>query len=552
MTKRKKPQRNRIIYRQNLSIGSNAAEDDEHFLSNCFFESGYTRILLDPENPKSIILGRTGSGKSALIARIENESEYNVRIEPETFSLRHIANSNVLQFFEEIGVKLDLFYQLLWKHVFCIELIKIRYKVKDESTWRNAFSNLSEAVRFDNTRKEALSYLKDWGDKFWLETEIRVKDITTKFETDLKASIGVEISDAQLGVGASKRFSNEKREEICNRAQRVVDQVQMQKLHDVINLLAEKAFSDPQKAYFILLDDLDLDWAESTIRYKLIRALVESIKRLRKIQRAKIIIALRTDLLQKVFSVTHDDGFQTEKYEDFMLRIRWNKEQLKELLDSRVNLLFKEQYTKHNVHFENVFPERVRQTPTFTYMIERTHMRPRDAISFINECLGISFGQTEISARLIQDAEKIYSSKRLSSTYQEWISNYPLLDEYCSILKGKKSTFKLKDLDLSSVNNLILEIAASEKRRDDPLSELAKKFCESGKELLLNQTLPFLQQLLAIMHKVAIIGIKTDSQGPVVWSDDTLGAVVPASITLDTRINVHPMLWQSLAIRPVV
>jgi hypothetical protein len=58
-------------------------------------------------------------------------------------------------------------------------------------------------------------------------------------------------------------------------------------------LLAEYSFDDPQKNYYIIIDQLDDNWAENDTRYKFIRALIEEIKVFRKIKNIKIIAALR-------------------------------------------------------------------------------------------------------------------------------------------------------------------------------------------------------------------------------------------------------------------
>jgi len=53
-------------------------------------------------------------------------------ISPETLSFNYLANSTILQFFLEAGVKLDLFFKLLWRHVFTVELLRNRYNLKTQ------------------------------------------------------------------------------------------------------------------------------------------------------------------------------------------------------------------------------------------------------------------------------------------------------------------------------------------------------------------------------------------------------------------------------------
>lgn len=55
----------RYVFRRNSSVGAMDAESDERFLRDCFFDTGDLAALVDCENPKRIVVGRVGAGKSA-------------------------------------------------------------------------------------------------------------------------------------------------------------------------------------------------------------------------------------------------------------------------------------------------------------------------------------------------------------------------------------------------------------------------------------------------------------------------------------------------------
>ena len=105
-----------FVFKKHMSVGEADAENDEIFLEKCFVDTGDFDVLEDTTTPQSIILGRTGVGKSALIEELESNADNTIRIEPEELALRHISNSTILKFFEELGVNLDIFYNLLWQH----------------------------------------------------------------------------------------------------------------------------------------------------------------------------------------------------------------------------------------------------------------------------------------------------------------------------------------------------------------------------------------------------------------------------------------------------
>jgi hypothetical protein len=116
------PQADRFTFRKHASIGAAAAEEDAKFLTECFIDNGDVEPLIDCSDRRRIVLGRTGAGKSALLRKLIDETNAIV-INPETLSFNYLTNSTVLQFFLEAGVKLDLFFKLLWRHVFTVELL---------------------------------------------------------------------------------------------------------------------------------------------------------------------------------------------------------------------------------------------------------------------------------------------------------------------------------------------------------------------------------------------------------------------------------------------
>jgi hypothetical protein len=54
------------------------------------------------------------------------------------------------------------------------------------------------------------------------------------------------------------------------------------------------------KQFHILIDKLDEHWVDVSIRFKLIRSLIESLKSFRRITNLKILVALRSDVLGAV------------------------------------------------------------------------------------------------------------------------------------------------------------------------------------------------------------------------------------------------------------
>ncbi|WP_256586876.1 MULTISPECIES: P-loop ATPase, Sll1717 family [Pseudomonas] len=421
---------------RNLKVGALDAEGDAELLNRCFVDNGYLSRLMDVDSPESIILGRTGSGKSALLYKIQSMAQKVVKLDPNDISVRFLEYSDIIQFFCALNINLDLFYKLLWRHVLTVEFLKLRYDIKNEFESRSFIDGLVSKFSRDITKKKALEYFSEWGDRFWLDTDEQLRIITNKLESDTKISIGAKYAGVALSLEGAKKLSDEDRVEIKQRASLVVNGLQIRKLNEVLDLLAEHSFDDPQKRFYILIDQLDEEWAGTETRVRFIRALIEEIKTFRRIRQTKIIAALRKDLLVLVFDMTRDSGFQEEKYESYLLELRWSPKELARLIEMRINEVFKSQYTKQLVNFDDVFPKARKgggQT-AMEFIVERTLRRPRDILQFVNESFAIAADRERISWRSLFAAEAQYSEKRLKSLKEEWV-------RFTHLLKNRWKSF---------------------------------------------------------------------------------------------------------------
>ena len=75
-------------FRKTDTIGAASTEDDTEFLETCFVETGDYEVLKDQKDIRQIVLGRTGSGKSALFERLKQEEDRVISIEPHDLALK--------------------------------------------------------------------------------------------------------------------------------------------------------------------------------------------------------------------------------------------------------------------------------------------------------------------------------------------------------------------------------------------------------------------------------------------------------------------------------
>ncbi len=537
-----------FVFKKHMVVGEVDAENDQKYLEECFLDIGDYEVIEDTESPQSIILGRTGVGKSALLEHLEANSERVIRIEPDELALKHISNSTILNFFESLGVKLDIFYNLLWQHTLAVELIKHKYNIDSAIEKTNFIDSITAVISGNRKKLQALKYIEEWGDKFWVDTETRIKEFTDKLESSLKSSIVSRIPGLKLTSEGKALLSEEQKSEVIHYGNKVVSSVQIEKLSKIVNLLAEDIFSDPQKKTYILIDRLDENWVNDDLRYKLIRALIETIKKFRSIKPVKIVVTLRTDLLDRVLDKTRDSGFQREKYNNLFLKLAWKKDQLKTLIDKIINYLLKHKYTNSEVCFDDVFHSKIDKVSSVDYILDRTLLRPRDAIMFVNFCLEEAQGKAEISGSIIKLAEKVYSLDRIESLKYEWFVEHPLLERYIGILHHKNSSFKVSNISDDELEILILELLEYPIENSDIIVRSAYNYMKSKNAASDGKFTQIRQNILFVLYKIGVVGIKVDGLSSVRWIHDKTQDLTPHKINTTSIVYIHKMLWRALAI----
>lgn len=536
---------NKIALRPGVHIGEPAAEDDSAFLSACFVDLPILRQLKDMDSSKCIILGRTGSGKTAILKHIEAEKISVIRIDPMDIAFDYIGNSNILRFLVELGCDLSVLFQLLWKHILCTKAMKCYFENQ------GSFESALERV-FDR-KNAARVYFEKYADRFWVEHDEALREISRGFESkvgeDIKATIGVDFAKVEAGLADSLSLTGNQRREIVSRIKKAVSELQIRELARAIDALNE-LMENKYKNYYVLVDDLDLDWAEDDIKYSLIRALVDSAKGFRKLRNVKVLIALRSDLYDRAMLAEESGSMQPEKYEGLICEIKWNASQLREVVDKRIDHLFKHVYMKKGVKFYDIFPQSIRKQPSIEYIVDRTLYRPRDVIAFINVVLDRSAGAVSIPPKNITDSEAEYSKKRLDALCREWFILHPNLKTYLSFLKGKTGRNEFSDV---ATREVVFDVCLS----IDEFSNSARhkdgvaRQCEIySKRENLSKIRDVAAALLSVLYKVGAVELKL-SKGDIYRACYKNEAVILADqIGLDAAFAVSPMLWRSLGITP--
>jgi hypothetical protein len=538
----------------NMDIGTADASDDDQFLFDVFVKLPQYQALIDENSNSSIILGRTGSGKSAIIRYVESDEENVLRIDPKSVSFDYVSNSDLIEKAEKIGVDLSIFYELLWKHIICVALIKKAFNITDEDKEISWFDRLKENFGLDKGKIDCVKYLQSWSKKFWIDIDMQVKEITDKIELQFKNGLSIGLGKTGINMSDSDKWEESQKIEVKHILQKVVSDIQMGQLSRVFQVINDIINRNKQKKYFILIDDLDLRWADSKVQNRLIRSLIETIKSFRKIRQLKIIVALRNDVYERVISDTMDSGFQQEKYDTYICRLNWSQKQIEDMISRRIAHLYKMKYTREKVAFGDVFSEEVRNLPSIQYVINRTLLRPRDAIAFVNACFAEASGQAKITPKVVQNAEFNYSRQRYAALVEEWQGLHPSISHVLSILKNRPEKFSFSDFLVTDfIESVILSIAiggAGCASKDNII-----KYCEAyvnNESKISNAGIVFsiASEIMALLYKTGAVGLKPIRAHPVQWAYVNNPTISPSQVTVDAEAWIHPMIWRAIGITP--
>ena len=393
-----------------INWGDDTAEKDPNLLQYFVSSDSLSRLT---KREKGLVIGRKGSGKSALRKKLQEvfESEKGttvVNIAPKYSSIRNVLNEQDLaQGFGE-----EIFFQYTW----------VRQILKDcLCAYGSRLSGQLTTGYDDFARKLALECLATPADLVENVVEVlkRIKvkagklgDLGLSLESELRAASGIDALE--------HNFSG-----VANKGTRFV----------------------------ILIDDLDLGWDNSQLSNRLLLGLLSAYTHLGTLH-ANIFICVF--LREDVYNILMSQSPQSDKYRNIE-RLRWDTAKLTVLLSERINFARK----AHGLlplddAFHSVFSETTSTSNTDNWLVERTLSRPRELIQlsrYYTESV-----ETELpDAEKLKEAEGTYSAWKLSDLATEYINQYPKLDTIFSLWTTR--FFRRKyTLTRSEIDQMLLEL----------------------------------------------------------------------------------------------
>lgn len=460
------------------------------------------------------LVSRTGSGKSAALQHLADSFPGHViRLNPDDLSLPYIADLNVVRHLDALDVHLDPLFIALWKHVLLVEVLRHRYNIDSPAAKQNFLNSIRERIRRDPGKAAALEYLDEFEGRFWCETDERVREITQRFEEQISGVIKGQISlgtiGLDLGTDGAKLASVEVRAEYADRYQRIVNDTQLARLNKMITVLDEDILDEEQHYTYVVIDDLDRDWVDERVANDLIRCLFRTVLDLKKVRNLRVLVALRTNIFEELRFSERASG-QEEKLRSLVLPIRWTPDALEAMLDERTRAAAEIGSLPNIMRIKDLLPpaNKARGNPT-RYILERTLLRPRDAIAYINVALNLARGKARISWKELVAAEQPYSHNRLLALRDEWSPSYPDVIKVINVFKGAALPMS-RDEFSARMDKAILLMVDSDFRGVRWVTELAESVWQGGAtETWEEQYAP----LVNFLHHIGLIGI-APSHGP--------------------------------------
>ena len=511
-----------IVFKRDMDIGSSAAETDTAFLESCFVETPEYREITNYTNKKMIVLGRTGAGKTALLNRAKKEADVEINIKPEVFAFQYIDNAPFIRRLKEEGVNLDVFYKFLWFHEILANIIKnyFAYQKKDFIFELSNFGK--DAGRISQLKQ----YVSQYDNIFF--DEGTTEKITNEIERSVSAQVGIgDISKITGGLTSSQK------KEIQAKTSQYVNKSQINQLKNLTSILKDYFSENKQRKILVTIDNLDANWTDDDTKYKLINSLLDTIRLFIDVPSLKILIAMRNDVLAKTVLLANR---QNEKDESYTIKLNWSRVMLSNLVDKRIRHMFEFKYKKQNIIcFRNIFNCSVLNQPGYEYILDRTMMRPRDIISFINYCIKQADDQKEITALQIVTAEKLFAEERLTALKYEWSNVYPNVEAYIAAVKkiGNEFSYCKIKKEYKDIQDTVLSLA-----QEDVPDEIINAFlkCKIGDTCVDTN----IRILLNILFIIGILGMKY-VDGSLLYSNSDKPTLSILDFDENLTFVIHPL-----------
>lgn len=427
-----------------IKWGDDSAEKDPFLLRYFVTLDAFRRLR---QKTKNIVVGRKGSGKSALRKKLEEEfsaeqDTFVVNLSPKYNSIRNILNdTDIVQRFGK-----EIFFQHTWLRQILLDCL---CHVGDHAKGKYAQDSIEFA--------RAVSVQLNCTSKDLVEN---IADVLSR----IKAKAG---SLGELGIHLEKELRSV---------------AEADSLEHHLTKIAEGGAK-----FVILVDDLDLGWDNSPTANNMLLGLLAATNYLAaKSHNIYPCVFLRED----VYSILVAQTQHSDKYRNIE-RIRWEKKDLLNILNERINFNRENQgLPRVSDPFLTVFPETVGTSNADNWLIERTLGRPRELIQLARYYTE-SVDTDQPNDEILKESEAAYSSWKLDDLCAEYSNQYPGLISIFSYWKTNYFRHKYH-LQRKEIDDMLLKVATEVTLNEPWFNDIVSRTDIEG--------------LLRILYEIGFIG----------------------------------------------
>ncbi|UWR33749.1 nucleoside 2-deoxyribosyltransferase [Sulfitobacter sp. W027] len=352
-----------------IDLGDPAAENEMRSLNRYFLQSATFSAAM--KGDVRTIVGRKGSGKTAIWARIRNSVRSNkkatvVDLKPEGYQLVKLREDVLVHLSTGQGLHVAMAF---WEYLL---LLEVATKVVEND--RKLYSRDQRLTEGYEALSELVAEYSDLGDSDFSER-------LHKFSVGLAGSLS---TDRDFMTGGFKG------NELTNKIYAVDIKRFRACLFDYLK---------NKEDTWVLFDNLDRGWPThglEDVDFTILRSLIDAARKLgRSFDRAQLnlntIVFIRDDIYTELVSRTSDFGKEQPN------RIDWqDPDQLREML--RLRLV--DNPSLENMNFEDawasLFCSHYFGEETSEFVIGRSMMRPRNLLNLINHCRSVAINRQHV------------------------------------------------------------------------------------------------------------------------------------------------------------
>ncbi|MDP1991612.1 MAG: hypothetical protein Q8K00_11375 [Syntrophales bacterium] len=377
-----------------LSIGDSVAENEFQTLSEYYLRTDqYKRATRGEVN---MIVGRKGTGKTALFSQLRNEKRANVGnivvdLKPEGYQLIRLKE-DVLDYLAE-GARTHLI-TALFEYIFYLEIC---YKLLEKDRDKHK----RDARLYQPYRK--LMDVYETGSAGEGDFSERLHGLSQKLIKDFKVRFGTE--------GNQRLTANE-----------VTELVHKRNIRDIRETLS--SYLQFKDSVWVLFDNLDKGWSPhglTTGDVMILRCLIDAARKIqRELQRDghdfHCVVFVRNDVYQLLVEASADYGKESRTVLDWT-----DPDLLREMLRRRLVHNSLPVDTPFARVWSQICISHYHGEETSQYLIDRSLMRPRNLIKLLAHCRGFAVGmeRARIESVDLEKGLRAYSIDLITEADQE-------------------------------------------------------------------------------------------------------------------------------------